>query len=274
MLTGILPPSGGVGRVAGADMHRAGQTIKERVGYMSQAFSLYTDLTVIENLLLFAGVYGLAPGLARERARWVVELGGLRGLERADTGSLPMGQRQRLALGCALIHRPRVLFLDEPTSGVDPRGRRRFWDILRLLAREDRVAILLTTHDMREADLCDRLALMFNGRVVADATPAQMKAEFDSAQGQLLEVSTGQPLRALAALRGAGFQHAELHGHHVHVTAHDADAAAARIGDILAAGGMADARVAPQDVTMEDVFVQRVLALEASHGPAHAGGKP
>jgi len=271
MLTGILPPSSGVGRVAGADMRHAGQTIKESVGYMSQAFSLYTDLTVTENLLLFAGVYGLAPRLARERAAWVIELGGLQGFERADTSSLPMGLRQRLALGCALIHRPRVLFLDEPTSGVDPRGRRRFWGILRALARDDGVAILLTTHYMREADLCDRLALMFDGRVVADATPAQMKAEFAAAQGQLLEVSTGQPLQALAALRGAGFGHAELHGHHVHVTAHEPEAAAARIRAVLAAGGMADARVEPQDLTMEDVFVQRVLALEATQEPARRG---
>ncbi len=264
MLTGIVPPSSGVGHVAGADMHRAGQTIKERVGYMSQAFSLYTDLTVAENLLLFAGVYGLAPALARERARWAVELGGLQGLERSATGSLPMGLRQRLALGCALIHRPQVLFLDEPTSGVDPVGRRRFWDILRALAEGEGVAILITTHHMSEADLCDRLALMFAGRVVADATPQQMKAEFAADEGQLLEVSSDQPALALAALREAGFAQASQHGRCVHVTAHDADTAGARIRAALAAAGLQGVRIAAQQATMEDVFVHRVLALEAA----------
>ncbi len=266
MLTGILPPSAGFGHVAGADMHRAGQTIKERVGYMSQAFSLYTDLTVTENLLLFAGVYGLAPALARERARWVVEFGGLHGLERNATGSLPMGLRQRLALGCALIHRPQVLFLDEPTSGVDPVGRRRFWDLLRALAHDEGVAILLTTHHMSEADLCDRLALMFAGRVVADATPQRMKADFSAAQGQLFAIGAARPGLALATLRAAGFAQASQHGRRVHVTARDGDAATARIRDALAAAGLGDARIAPQEATMEDVFVHRVLALEAAHG--------
>jgi len=226
---------------------------------------------VIENLLLFAGIYGLERRLADERARWVIELGGLKGTERVATGSLPMGLRQRLALGCALIHRPRVLFLDEPTSGVDPVGRRRFWDILRALAYDDGVAILLTTHYMREADLCDRLALMFAGRVVADASPAQMKAEFAVERGQLLEVSTAQPLQALAALRGAGFAQAMQHGRQVHVTAHDGDAASARMHAALAVAGLAEARIRPQELTMEDVFVHRVLALEAAQREAHTG---
>jgi ABC-2 type transport system ATP-binding protein len=264
MLTGILPPSAGVGRVAGADMRHAGQAIKERIGYMSQAFSLYTDLTVMENLLLFAGVYGLTREQARSRARWAVALGDLHGYEREPAGRLPMGLRQRLALGCALLHRPRVLFLDEPTSGVDPIGRRRFWDTLRRLAREQGVAILLTTHYMAEADLCDRIALMFAGRVVADATPAQLKAELAAERGHLLEVSAEPPLAALAALRAAGFAEAVLHGRRLHVLAHDAAEAGARIGAALAAAGLAAPRIAPQALTMEDVFIHRVLALEAA----------
>ncbi|MFN8984952.1 MAG: ATP-binding cassette domain-containing protein, partial [Burkholderiales bacterium] len=235
MLTGILPPSAGIGRVAGADMRQAGQAIKERIGYMSQAFSLYTDLTVMENLLLFAGVYGLTREQARSRAQWAVALGDLHGHEREPAGRLPMGLRQRLALGCALLHQPRVLFLDEPTSGVDPIGRRRFWDTLRRLAREQGVAILLTTHYMAEADLCDRIALMFAGRVVADATPAQLKAELTAERGQLLEVSAEPPLAALAALRAGGFAEAVLHGRCLHVLAHDAAEAGTRIGAALAA---------------------------------------
>ncbi|MFN6169434.1 MAG: ATP-binding cassette domain-containing protein [Burkholderiales bacterium] len=264
MLTGILPPSAGIGRVAGADMRQAGQAIKERIGYMSQAFSLYTDLTVMENLLLFAGVYGLTREQARSRAQWAVALGDLHGHEREPAGRLPMGLRQRLALGCALLHQPRVLFLDEPTSGVDPIGRRRFWDTLRRLAREQGVAILLTTHYMAEADLCDRIALMFAGRVVADATPAQLKAELTAERGQLLEVSAEPPLAALAALRAGGFAEAVLHGRCLHVLAHDAAEAGTRIGAALAAAGLAAPRITPQMLTREDVFIHRVLALEAA----------
>jgi ABC-2 type transport system ATP-binding protein len=264
MLTGILPPSAGIGRVAGADMRQAGQAIKERIGYMSQAFSLYTDLTVMENLLLFAGIYGLTREQARSRAQWAVALGDLHGHEREPAGRLPMGLRQRLALGCALLHQPRVLFLDEPTSGVDPIGRRRFWDTLRRLAREQGVAILLTTHYMAEADLCDRIALMFAGRVVADATPAQLKAELTAERGQLLEVSAEPPLAALAALRAGGFAEAVLHGRCLHVLAHDAAEAGTRIGAALAAAGLAAPRITPQMLTMEDVFIHRVLALEAA----------
>ncbi|MFN7410042.1 MAG: ABC transporter ATP-binding protein, partial [Pseudomonadota bacterium] len=264
MLTGILPPTAGVGRVAGADMRRAGQAIKERIGYMSQAFSLYTDLTVMENLLLFAGVYGLRREQARSRAQWAVALGGLRGHESEPAGRLPMGLRQRLALGCALLHRPRVLFLDEPTSGVDPIGRRRFWDTLRHLAREQGVAILLTTHYMAEADLCDRIALMFAGRVVADATPAQLKEELTAERGQLLEVSAEPPLAALAALRAGGFADAVLHGRRLHVLARDPEAAGVLIDSVLRAAGLGAPRIATQLPTMEDVFIHRVVALEAA----------
>ncbi len=264
MLTGILPPSSGTGRVAGADMRRAGQVIKQRIGYMSQAFSLYTDLTVMGNLLLFACVYGLDYHLAQQRARWVIELGGLNGHESEVAGGLPMGLRQRLALCCALIHRPRVLFLDEPTSGVDPVGRRRFWEILHQLARDQGVAILLTTHYMREADLCDRVALMFAGRVVADATPAAMKANLLAEQGQLLAVRAGPPVATFDAIRAAGFAGAALHGRNVHVLAHDAGGTQQRIRAALARAGLPAPQFTLQELSMEDVFVHRVLALEAA----------
>ncbi|MEY5097498.1 MAG: hypothetical protein RJA36_217 [Pseudomonadota bacterium] len=271
MLTGILPPSAGVGKVAGADMSRARQAIKESIGYMSQAFSLYTDLTVQENLLLFAGVYGLTRQRARERARWAIELGELQGYENVSAASLPMGLRQRLALGCALIHDPRVLFLDEPTSGVDSVGRRRFWDTLRYLAREQGVAILLTTHYMAEADLCDRLALMYAGRVVADATPEAMKASLQAERGQLLEVASAEPLRAVDLLQAAGFADAMLHGRRIHVMSRQPQQDASRIAQALLAGGLPAPQVAPQALTMEDVFIHQVLTLEAAQAQATAG---
>jgi ABC-2 type transport system ATP-binding protein len=175
MLTGILPPTGGSGHVAGADMRRAARDVRQRIGYVSQAFSLYSDLTVAENLSLYAGIYGLSAGYSRDRIAWALQMGALRGHERDLARDLPMGLRQRLALGCALLHRPQVLFLDEPTSGVDPLGRRRFWDILLQLARRDGVAILITTHYMSEAEHCDRVGLMHGGRLVELASPAEMK---------------------------------------------------------------------------------------------------
>jgi ABC-2 type transport system ATP-binding protein len=199
MLTGILKPSAGQGRVAGANMRGAGIAIKQRIGYMSQAFSLYTDLTVEENIRLYAGIYGLGRVETPARVQWVVGMAGLQGLQAQRTASLPMGQRQRLALGCALVHCPQVLFLDEPTSGVDPVGRRAFWDVLFHLSRQYRVAMLVTTHYMSEAEHCDHLALMYAGRVVADATPLAMKQAVADEAGHLLEVTCTDAARALTA---------------------------------------------------------------------------
>ncbi len=193
MLTGIQLPTSGEGQVAGANMSTAAQLIKQRIGYMSQAFSLYLDLSVSENINLFAGVYGLDPKTRRERGAWIIELAGLQGHEKELAGSLPMGLRQRLALGCALVHKPQILFLDEPTSGVDPLGRRRFWEILFNLARVQKVTILVTTHYMSEAEHCDHLALMYAGRVVADDTPDNMKRAVTAEAGGLLEVSVDNP---------------------------------------------------------------------------------
>ncbi len=265
MLTGILPPSSGLGRVAGSDMRHARQAIKERIGYMSQAFSLYTDLTVEENLMLFAGVYGLPRKVARERTRWAIELGELHGYEQVAAISLPMGLRQRLALGCALVHRPRVLFLDEPTSGVDPIGRKHFWSILRKLAHEDGVAILLTTHYMAEAELCDRVAMMYAGRIVADAPPAQLKQDLLTRQGQLLEITPRSTTLAMQALKEAGFDQAVLHGRNIHVMSHQPEADRARIFSVLRAAHQRSANVIPRPLTMEDVFIDIVLSREG-HG--------
>ncbi|MGE0112846.1 ATP-binding cassette domain-containing protein [Aquabacterium sp.] len=268
MLTGILPPSAGLGRVAGSDMRHARQAIKERIGYMSQAFSLYTDLTVEENLMLFAGVYGLPRKVARERTRWAIELGELQGYEQVAAISLPMGLRQRLALGCALVHRPRVLFLDEPTSGVDPIGRKHFWSILRKLAREDGVAILLTTHYMAEAELCDRVAMMYAGRVVADAPPAQLKQDLLDRRGQLLEVTPRNALLALQTLKDAGFDQAVLHGRNIHIMSHQPEADRARIFSVLRAARQRSANVIPRPLTMEDVFIDIVLSREGQGADA------
>jgi len=266
MLTGILPPTGGEGRVAGADMRTASGAIKERIGYMSQAFSLYLDLTVIENIRLFAGIYGLARRQAQQRMEWIVDMAGLGGYEHDRTGRLPMGVRQRLALGCALVHSPRVLFLDEPTSGVDPIGRRRFWEILSRLAREEGVAILITTHYLSEAEHCDRLALMYAGRIVAEGTPAELKTQVEQEVGHLLEIAVDKPGAALAHVAASGFPGAALFGTKIHVLSRDPSRDEARLREVLGRVGIAVAAVRPRMLSLEDVFVSRVMALEqAAH---------
>ena len=262
MLTGILPPSGGEGHVAGADMRRAGQAIKERIGYMSQAFSLYQDMTVLENIRLYARIYAVPRGQLKARGDWVIEMAGLHGVEDRLTGRLPMGIRQRLALGCALVHRPRVLFLDEPTSGVDPIGRRRFWDILVRMARVEQVTILVTTHYMSEAEHCDHLALMYAGGIIADATPARLKQALRREAGQLLEIATDRPLVALKLLERAGFEGVALFGNLIHLLAKDPPRAGSRIESLLRQQGVSLLSIKPRVPSLEDVFVYRILAQE------------
>jgi ABC-2 type transport system ATP-binding protein len=262
MLTGILPPTAGRGQVAGVDMRRPGREIKRRLGYVSQAFSLYHDLTVAENVRLFAGLYGLDGRETAARLAWVLEFGGLGGHEADRTGGLPVGLRQRLALGCALVHRPQALFLDEPTSGVDPIGRRRFWDLLLALARREGVAILLTTHHMAEAEHCDRVGLMFAGRLVADAAPDDLKREVEAEAGGVLDVATAAPARALEVLAAAGYAEPTLHGRSVRFLSRDPGGDAERARRLLEAAGVAVGAVEPRPLTMDDVFVARVTRLE------------
>ena len=268
MLNGIILPTGGTGRVAGADMRTAAGSIKERIGYMSQAFSLYLDLTVEENIKLFAGIYGLDKRAMAERYRWIITMAGLSGYESSLTSRLPMGVRQRLALGCALVHSPRVLFLDEPTSGVDPVGRRRFWEILSRLAREEGVAILITTHYMSEAEHCDNLALMYAGRIVADGSPADMKRQVEQEAGRLFEVVADQPAEALGHLRQAGFHNAALFGTKLHFFCRDPlrDKDCAR--QALEGSGVRVTSINERPLSLEDVFVYRVMALEQVDLPA------
>jgi ABC-2 type transport system ATP-binding protein len=272
MLTGILPPTGGRGQVAGHDMRHAAAAIKRRIGYVSQAFSLYQDLTVTENLRLYAAIYGLSRGEARAREAWALDLGGLRGYERDLAGSLPMGLRQRLALGCALVHGPEVLFLDEPTSGVDPIGRRRFWELLFRLSREQRVAILVTTHYMSEAEQCDRLALLFAGRLVADATPKALKREVAETEGLPVEMHVDKPIDALEALAARGFPEAALFGPHVRVLSRDPARDMERLPGLLAEAGVKVHLAERRSLSMEDVFVHRVRALEQVGGGTGEGG--
>jgi len=262
MLTGILPPSEGEGHVAGADMRNAAQTIKERIGYMSQAFSLYLDLTVIENIHLFASIYGVERKIMQTRLDWVVKIAGLADVVEELAGSLPMGIRQRLALGCALVHQPSVLFLDEPTSGVDPVGRRHFWEILVHLANVEQVAILVTTHYMTEAEHCDHLVLMYAGRVIADDSPANMIQALQTEAGQVLAITTDKPLQALEVLEKEDFQGVALFGKHIHLLAKNIESVETQIRTLLQKNSIKLIDTAVHAPSLEDVFVYRVLALE------------
>jgi ABC-2 type transport system ATP-binding protein len=177
VLCGLLAPTSGSARVLGIDVAKDPEALKRRIGYMTQRFSLYDDLTVIQNLRFFGGVYGLVGAPMREREQWAIATAGLEGKEDLITQSLPGGWKQRLALACAVLHGPQVVFLDEPTGGVDPISRRRFWSLIDQMASEG-ITLIVTTHYLDEAERCDRIALMHAGRLVAHGSVAQLKEVF------------------------------------------------------------------------------------------------
>mgnify|MGYP001766952348 FL=1 len=244
MLTGILEPSDGTAEILGTDLVAGREKVRENLGYMSQKFSLYDDLTVRENLDFYAGLFNLPPALARERAEEVVEMAGLSGRTRDLAGSLSGGIRQRLALGCAILHRPKLLFLDEPTSGVDPRSRRRFWDIIYGLAAGG-TTVMVTTHFMDEAEHCDAIGFMYDGRLIASGTPADLKALLP---GSAWEIPSEDPIGLLEQLRGTeGLIESAVHGRSVHLLA---ETAGERVFESIGAR-----RIVP---SLEDVFVHLV----------------
>jgi ABC-2 type transport system ATP-binding protein len=265
MLTGLLRPSSGEGRVAGFDVMAESEAIKRRIGYMSQLFSLYADLTVEENIAFFSGLNGVPRRDRAARRDWVLAIAGLEGQHRRLTGELPLGFKQRLALGCAVLHRPPILFLDEPTSGVDPITRRGFWDLIYALTEEG-TTVFVTTHYMEEAEYCHRLALMNRGRLIALDTPAGLT---EGAQGEpLFEVEVDDAPRAASALAGApGVLRAAMFGRALHVTvrsgasgAGEAPGAEAVIRQALARAGLTAPGIRPIQPSLEDVFVSLVEA--------------
>ncbi|HWQ13326.1 MAG TPA: ABC transporter ATP-binding protein [Roseiflexaceae bacterium] len=253
MLCGLLAPSAGTARVLGLDVARQAEQIRAQIGYMSQKFSLYPDLTVRENLEFYAAVYGTPR---RERAARIAELIGMAGLTgREDelTSNLSGGWRQRLALGCAIVHQPRVLFLDEPTSGVDPEARRAFWDLIYELAAGG-VTVFVTTHFMDEAEHCNRIGLMYGGRLVALDTPAGLKRT--AVPGEVLEIEGTPQDRArdvVAALPGV--REVAPYGARLHAIVDDAALRAGQVVGALRAAGVAEARAERIDPSLEDVFV-------------------
>jgi drug efflux transport system ATP-binding protein len=262
MLCGLLTPSAGRARVLDVDVAKDPEALKRRIGYMTQRFSLYDDLSVVQNLRFFGGVYGLRGAELREREAWAVQMAGLEGKQDLLTGSLPGGWKQRLALACAVLHRPRVVFLDEPTGGVDPISRRRFWNQIDSMSAEG-ITLIVTTHYLDEAERCDRIALMHAGRLVAYGSVAELKEVF--AGRAMLEVGCGQPLEAQALLEGApGVLEASVFGAHLHLVVADAEAGRRLARERLEAAGLGPVSAERIVPSLEDVFIHLIEAAEAT----------
>lgn len=261
MMCGLLRPSAGRASVLGIDVGRRPDEVKRRIGYMSQKFSLYDDLTVRQNLRFFAGVYGLAGAELAERVTEAVALAGLVGQEDRLTGSLPGGFKQRLALASTLLHRPELIFLDEPTGGVDPLARRDFWRQIDALAGAG-VTVLVTTHYLDEAEHCHRIALIHAGRLVALGSLAELRTVF--AGRAVFEIATSNPIAGLDLLEKEPWvQEAAIFGRDLHLVAQD-PAAGERAVALLEAAGLGPAAASPAVPSLEDIFLHAIEA-EAQH---------
>jgi ABC-2 type transport system ATP-binding protein len=262
MLCGLLKPTSGRASVAGYDVGLEPELIRQNIGYMSQKFSLYNDLTVIENLHLFAGLYSVPSNVLKQRIDWALQMANLKGQEILITATLPGGWKQRLALGCAVLHKPHVLFLDEPTSGVDPISRRQFWDLIHDMAEEG-VTVFVTTHYMEEAEYCNRLALIFRGKMVALGTPSELKR--DSMKGELLLVECAPLGPAVEALQSApGVLDAAVFGNALHLVVMNADAAIPQILTFLTGHAINVRSIEKIRPTLEDVFVSLTSERDVS----------
>jgi ABC-2 type transport system ATP-binding protein len=255
MLTGLLRPSHGSAIVAGHDVASAATAVKRSIGYMSQAFSLYGDLTVEENIQLFAGLYDVTGARLAERRDWVLGMAGLSEHRTRLTTDLSLGWKQRLALGCAVLHQPPILFLDEPTSGVDPISRRQFWDLIYDLASAG-TTVFVSTHYMEEAEYCHRLALMNRGRLIALDRPLRLR---ESVEEPLLALNADEPARAVEALQELDIVlEAAMFGRAIHVLVTDRDRALHEIPETLAAAGRKFHDLREVEPSLEDVFVALV----------------
>ena len=261
MLAGLLLPTSGRGEVAGFNIMSEAEDIKRSIGYMSQLFSLYADLTVEENIGFFSGLNGVSRTRRTERRDWVLEMAGLTDQRKRLTGELSLGWKQRLALGCAVLHEPPILFLDEPTSGVDPISRRRFWDLIYVLA-EAGTTVFVSTHYMEEAEYCHRLALMNRGRLIALDTPGGLRALMVE---PLLEIKTNNAPQSVEVLRGLpGVVEVGMFGRTAHVTVTDHIDVRTEIERALQANGLVLEKIREIDPSLEDVFVSLVHAASSA----------
>ena len=255
MLCGLLLPSSGEGRVAGFDIMTESETIKRHIGYMSQKFSLYDDLTVEENIDFYSGIYNVPRAKRSERKDWVLDMAGLADKRGLLTGALAGGWKQRLALGCAVLHEPPIVFLDEPTSGVDPLSRRQFWELIAQMSHRG-TTVFVTTHYMEEAEYCDELALIYRGRMIAKGKPAELKTLIPE---DILELRVDRPFEALEQLEASGLvKDVALFGDTLHAVVGDAAADGAAVGAFLAERGFVAQGITQVLPSMEDVFVSLI----------------
>lgn len=268
ILLGLLKPTSGEARVLGYDPSTQAKTMQAHVGYMSQLFTLYQDLTARENIHFYGQAYGLSRAQLRQREEEILEMAGLHGRENALTANLSGGWKQRLALGCAIIHKPQVVFLDEPTAGVDPISRRQFWDLIYGMTKQG-VTVLVTTHYMDEAELCQRVGFLSRGKLVALDTPDRLKQT--QMHGQVLEINTDDPDQAMRVLLharerddipgcpgGIPFDEVALYGAQIHAVVPDAEAYKPAIQMLLSDAGIVTHTIAWIAPTLEDVFISAV----------------
>lgn len=256
MLLGLLKPTAGRATILGFDCQRQTEQVRRRAGYMSQRFSLYNDLTVAENLQFYGRTYGVPRQRFIERKQFVLEMAGLIGRERELTRSLSGGWKQRLALGAAILHEPEILFLDEPTAGVDPVSRRQFWELLYTLA-EAGATIFVTTHYMDEAEQCQALAFIHRGHIVAAGSPAEIKAS--QMRGQVLEIVCRPTEVALPSLKALGcFEEVALYGARLHAVAEHVAELVPRVEAALSAAGVTVEQMLVIPPSLEDVFIARI----------------
>lgn len=264
MLCGILAPTGGAGTVAGYDIRTEAERIKTHIGYMSQKFSLYEDLTVEENIDFYSGIYRIPAEKKRARKEWAIEMAGLQEHRHSKTGTLSGGWKQRLSLGCAVLHEPPIIFLDEPTSGVDPMSRRRFWELIYELAGRG-VTIFVTTHYMDEAEYCDRIGLVYRGELIALGSPQKLKTEL--MKEDVLEVQCERPQEAMEALEQLGsVREVALFGKGLHVVAMDGPAAERDIRNLLVKQAYPVHSIETIVPSLEDVFVSLIEMRDREEG--------
>ncbi|OGU74899.1 MAG: multidrug ABC transporter ATP-binding protein [Ignavibacteria bacterium RBG_16_34_14] len=266
MLCTILEPTSGEAIVGGYSINKKPDHVKKNIGYMSQRFSLYNDLTVEENINFFGGVYGLEGNQFAKRKNWVLKIANLEGKEKTLTSSLPGGIKQRLALGTAVIHKPEIVFLDEPTSGVDPISRRRFWDLIHDLSSEG-ITVLVTTHYLEEAEYCNKIILINRGKIIAQGTSKELKSNY--IKNTILEIECDKVIEALEILEKQNFvNEVSIFGNSIHIVVNDNYTNEEQIRELLGKKHSINVRRIDSIVpTLEDVFIH-VLEMDKENGSA------
>ena len=270
MLCGLLDPTSGTATVGGFDIRREPERVKRAIGYMSQRFSLYEDLSVIENIRFFGGAYGLSKRAIDARLAWVLEMAGLEGRERSLTRTLSVGWKQRLALGCAVLHEPGIVFLDEPTGGVDPASRRRFWELINSLS-ESGITVFVTTHYLDEAEYCNDIRLIHAGRIVAGGSPQELKTKYIT--NPILEVASDRIVEAMEILqREPWVLETSIFGTALHISVADEEEGRRLVRARLGREGIVPERIDRIVPSLEDVFIHKIEEQSGSPGAGEAPG--